>query len=141
MYNYDHIGTDINVVMGATATTVSNVFGWWLRTVSSTTSRKKILALLFTLWNLNKDFGCRFGTGSARFLEAVLSHQLFRPSPCPCTPNVLEVRFASGSGKFFRTRTPNLTANLDGPERERNLTFSSGSGTIGSVQVQFGFEL
>ena len=55
--------------------------------------------------------------------------------------NVLEVRFTSGSGKKIRTRTQNLTAFLDGSERERNLAFGSGSGTLRSVRVRFGFEL
>ena len=54
--------------------------------------------------------------------------------------NALVVRFMSGSGKFLRTRTPNLTNILDGSERERDPTFSSRSGTLGSVRVRFAFE-
>ena len=55
--------------------------------------------------------------------------------------NVLEVRFMSGSGQIWRTRTLNLTSTVNSPERERDPTFGSGSGTIGYVRVRFGFEL
>ena len=56
------------------------------------------------------------------------------------TFNVLVVRFTSGSGKFLRTRTPNLTNIRDGSERERDPTFSSRSGTLAPVRVRFAFE-
>lgn len=47
----------------------------------------------------------------------------------------------SGSGKIWRTRTPNLTIILNGDERERDPTFSSRSDVLGPVYVWFAFEL